>query len=241
MGVLHHLRSHRGHRVVNFFTEMLSSSRLTEMRHEAVVDHSQRFFRVSLTQITDTGVHHEQQKVQDQLPIVPQEQHGINGLLLEDLIPITSLTTHTLHHGLVDTERLEPDIFVGGLLAQNETKVEMEEVTILGNHEILEMPVTDGHQVGNGSIACGRLEVVLHDFVDVQVVFFCAPLEVNGDVTFVLELYFLDGTRVFDELHHAIVWAAGDALVGSESKVEVDLFQQNIKHRNDLQNELILT
>jgi len=117
----------------------------------------------------------------------------------------------------------------------------MEEVTVFGDHQILEMSVTDGHNVGDGSISSTWDAVVFIDMVQVQIVFICSELEVGRNVTFVIELHLLDRRGVVDELHQTVVWTASYAFVGSESKVEVDFLQEHIYNGNDLQYKLILT
>jgi hypothetical protein len=88
---------------------------------------------------------------------------GVHGLLLEDLIIFRTLTTHAFNHGLVNTDWGHMDVFLWRLLTKNETKIKMEELSVITDHEVLEMAVTKSKKVSGSSVCRIRKQIIRFD------------------------------------------------------------------------------
>lgn len=69
------------------------------------------------------------EKVEDQSLIVPQVEEGLYALSFEGFIMLVLVSTHGINHLLADSDGRLPHGLGRRVLAEDETKVDVEEVT----------------------------------------------------------------------------------------------------------------
>ena len=124
-----------------------------EVRHEAVV----KVFEDPLVglelKVSHAGINHQVDQVEDVGPLVTQVLESLNKLRLECLVVMSLEPAHWSNHRLVDPDlRAQFLLEIVWLLSKNESEIDVEEDTILGDHQVFQMPISDSENVSGHAL-----------------------------------------------------------------------------------------
>mmetsp|Transcript_56608 Transcript_56608/g.156678 ORF Transcript_56608/g.156678 Transcript_56608/m.156678 type:complete len:257 (-) Transcript_56608:532-1302(-) len=179
----------------------------------------------------------------------PQLQVGLHAKLLELLEVTAGGPTHGVYHRLCEPERRRCDQLFLRIVAQDVAEVNVQKVTVVEHHDVVEMAVTDAEDEGDDCVARGRLcerhhHRVLHAEPHVvRVGVFL--LEVLQERAAVLGQDHADGHRGRsvvgrDELEQPTGRTSRKHTVRPELEVKPNLFEYFVHDEKELNHELVL-
>jgi hypothetical protein len=200
---------------------------------------------------------HQMEQIQYQTLVVSEVEEGLNTFLLECLIVWVLVTSHGIDHLLAYTDGRLQHSLSGWVLSEDEPEIDVEQVTQLVYHEVLQVTVAHRHQVSHRAVTRTTLDVHIQDLL---VLIFIERLlhrifpvtlhmmlrrrqpfkEIFYPIPVILE-QILYRVRVLHELQHPIVLAKRKHLIRRELEIQVDLLQQIVHQLYDLQHQLVLS
>src|SRR5216117_183841 len=115
----------------------------------------------------------------------------------------------------------------------------MEEMTIRGKKQIIEVTITDAKEISDNTISCTRLDVGVHRlpantkrFIVIRII----GLKVRKDRSLVFVRRCRERCR-WNELHRPGVGAGGKDTVRCKLQVQVLLLQESIHQTDNLNNQ----
>jgi hypothetical protein len=167
------------------------------------------------------------------------------------------VTSHGIDHLLAYTDGWLQHCLCGWVLAEDKPEIDVEQMTQLVYHEVLQVTISHRHQVSHCAVPRTTLYVHVQDLLVLILIegLLQRLLAVNmhlmlsgrepfkevfNPILVILE-QILYRVRVLHELQHPVLLAKRQHLVRSELEVQVDLLQQVVHQLNDLQHQLILT
>mmetsp|Transcript_19367 Transcript_19367/g.74374 ORF Transcript_19367/g.74374 Transcript_19367/m.74374 type:complete len:569 (+) Transcript_19367:268-1974(+) len=177
--------------------------------------------------------------MEDEVCALAEDVVGLAAVLLEALVVHARRAAHALHHFLAQLHGRREGL---GVVAENESEVDVEEVALGRDEEVVQVAVADTQDVGDHAVASAALDESVEDLgVDVVV---AVPgrvvAEVLLDVAVVLLQHRRDGGGGRDALHHAVLEAGRQHAVGRQLEVEVLALQQLVHQRDQLHHQLVL-
>mmetsp|Transcript_61555 Transcript_61555/g.176556 ORF Transcript_61555/g.176556 Transcript_61555/m.176556 type:complete len:222 (-) Transcript_61555:1307-1972(-) len=183
--------------------------------------------------------------------MAPQDLVGLAALRPEGLVAGRSEASHAFDHLLADPHRWRERLRV---LAKDVPEVDVKQAPVLGDHEVVQMPVSDPQDVGDDTIPCTAPDEVLqHVGFDAVVVVrapvaFCLPLGVvrmmgPEELLDIVVVILQDSGQVggiLDELDEPVGRREGHHLIRRELQVHTVPLQYGVHEDDKLQDELVL-
>lgn len=99
------------------------------------------------------------EQVQDQTLVISEVKEGFDTLFLESLVVRVLVTTHCVNHLLTDTDWRLKHGLGRRVLAKDESKIDVEQMTQFVYHQIFQMTIAHCHQIGNCAVSSTTLDI----------------------------------------------------------------------------------
>lgn len=142
MHILHKDLSKEG--IDTFFYDVCKLSTgffVAEAWQEPLVHLAQNLLVVFSGQIVDRSVNHHHKDVQDVVSVVSQVKESVDSLLLELFISYRFRSAHSQNHRFVNADGWDPGSLLRWLSAKDKTKVKMEHVSVLSDHQVFKVAI----------------------------------------------------------------------------------------------------
>ena len=187
------------------------------MRHETRVKVGKDLLVIVERQVSETGMHKQIHQVHNIVAFVAQRHESLHSLCFELFVVHGVNTTHDLNHRGRDADLRGNIALKRWFFAEQETKVDVVEMSVLSDHQILEMPVTDTEQVSGDGVASDRVNVDIELLGELFLILAARLAEVIFDgLRRILLLDVCNGHGLWNELQEAIIIRAGDQRIVAE-------------------------
>lgn len=232
-------REQTAKRIIHDNPKILDCLLIIHFQMEPLQDLTNRLIRLE-PNIRNFTIHHERKQIENQICALPQRGVGGEAVLAELGVIGVRGATHAVDHFSREFHEWGEWFWVA---AEDEAKVSVEEVSVGGEEEVVEVAVADAEEVGHDAVAGAGADVCVHYFgLDAKLGGFVGGCGFKVAKDAVVEL----GRDVAEahggnELHYAGEGGGGEDPVGHEFEVEVFFLEKLVHENKHLDDELVLT